>query len=756
MAAPRNMLRSLGLCVGIVLVVLGPAEASATSAGSRLQQARRVFEAGRYPQAAAEFRRIASERAGTTEAVIAAYYVGLAEERQGNRDAALGAYRGLLTTHGENTEMSGFARQRIRELESGAPGRAAGSSAAPGPAASPAAPSTTGAVDRLAQSVLAELEDARPSRTSASSRRPPRRPSAARTHVRTASEPAHWPTVAGTAADAEFPLAGAIGSVAPAERALLRYPMPSEEHELPMVSSVDWANAAATPADRSGSAPSAGRMPSSPPPRVPPPPEAAEGALGTVITVRRAQPTVEVVSSYSGTSSVEAMRRGGDATPTDLGRREVSALGRGVGRVPPPAVGTLMAPLPVFSWPQGDPEGLPALSFERPRFAPIEVPSAVPSLIPRGSRASDLESVERPSESEQRPQASSASTAPGEEAVDSPRERLVEEKPEPVELPISRATEADRNAALNLPWTGPPAPLQAIGGNVLELGSRPVPPTIPSPVPGSSPSPSSFSHAELDGGSGTLEEISLPSSPVAPERIGGLSPASASLGGLGRDDAGLTTTSTSGWDEGGIALPVSGSPGGVSASSDQGVVPVAPLRYEPSGVPGQTVPALGPGAPWIEKALALKRLGQLEEAIAAYREALAVETGNPVIRNNLADILVEQGRDLDEAVALVTEALNGEIPDRGPYFSTLGWAHARRGDLESAERYLDEAVRVRATASRLYRRGRVYAMLGQSSRARADFDRALVYAEDASTSALVRQALAEMESTAATPSPAVP
>lgn len=155
--------------------------------------------------------------------------------------------------------------------------------------------------------------------------------------------------------------------------------------------------------------------------------------------------------------------------------------------------------------------------------------------------------------------------------------------------------------------------------------------------------------------------------------------------------------------------------------------------------------ASGPADPWIEKALSLRRLGQIPEAIASYQKALELSPHHPIAANNLADLYVEQGNNLDEAIALVTDVLTSDVPDRGPFYSTLGWAYAKKGDLESAEKFLNEALQARATAGRLYRRGRVYAAMGLAARARADYDRALVYSEDAATAALIRQAMAEID-----------
>ena len=150
--------------------------------------------------------------------------------------------------------------------------------------------------------------------------------------------------------------------------------------------------------------------------------------------------------------------------------------------------------------------------------------------------------------------------------------------------------------------------------------------------------------------------------------------------------------------------------------------------------------------PHIQRALGYRRLGLVEKAIAEYRRAIEVDPRHPIARNNLADLLIEEGEHIDEAVSLVVEALQMEIADPGPYYSTLGWAYARLGEYQNAERFLNEALKAGMTAERLYRRGRLYAAMGMAARARADYDRALVYSEDPALSERIREAMQEASS----------
>ncbi len=153
---------------------------------------------------------------------------------------------------------------------------------------------------------------------------------------------------------------------------------------------------------------------------------------------------------------------------------------------------------------------------------------------------------------------------------------------------------------------------------------------------------------------------------------------------------------------------------------------------------------MNPADAFIRKAIEYRKLGYADQAVEEYRKALEIDPAHPVARNNLADIWVERGEHLEDAVQLLKEALTLELPDKAPFYSTLGWAYAKLGDYENAEKFLNEALKVRVTASRLYRRGRLYAAMGMMSRARADLDRALVYSEDFATTEMIRKAIESM------------
>ncbi|MBN9544721.1 MAG: tetratricopeptide repeat protein [Alphaproteobacteria bacterium] len=79
---------------------------------------------------------------------------------------------------------------------------------------------------------------------------------------------------------------------------------------------------------------------------------------------------------------------------------------------------------------------------------------------------------------------------------------------------------------------------------------------------------------------------------------------------------------------------------------------------------------------------ALCELGLLEEAEASYRKALALQPGQAQAHNNLGTVLFERGA-LDEAVSCYRDALALQ-PDYAEALNNLGAALFHRGDLENA------------------------------------------------------------------------
>ncbi len=86
-----------------------------------------------------------------------------------------------------------------------------------------------------------------------------------------------------------------------------------------------------------------------------------------------------------------------------------------------------------------------------------------------------------------------------------------------------------------------------------------------------------------------------------------------------------------------------------------------------------------------------EQLGRPQEALRVLREAQKLEPGNPLVQNNLGYLLLEQGRDLAEAAALI-EASAKATPDNGSVVDSLGWAQFKLGKLAEAEATLRRAA----------------------------------------------------------------
>ena len=88
----------------------------------------------------------------------------------------------------------------------------------------------------------------------------------------------------------------------------------------------------------------------------------------------------------------------------------------------------------------------------------------------------------------------------------------------------------------------------------------------------------------------------------------------------------------------------------------------------------------------------LKAQGKLEAAEASYREALHLSPDDPLVLNLIGYFLVEQNKNLTEALQLIQRAVNAQ-PTNASFLHSLGWAHFKLDHLDEAERYLSESVR---------------------------------------------------------------
>lgn len=121
---------------------------------------------------------------------------------------------------------------------------------------------------------------------------------------------------------------------------------------------------------------------------------------------------------------------------------------------------------------------------------------------------------------------------------------------------------------------------------------------------------------------------------------------------------------------------------------------------------------------------------KLAETETEYREALRLAPENPLILNNLGYHLVQQGKNLDEALRMIELAVKAE-PKNANSLDSLGWAYFKVGKLEEAERHLNEAARLNATSAPIQEHlGDLYQQLGKMDQARAAWQKALSLPEE--------------------------
>jgi tetratricopeptide (TPR) repeat protein len=91
------------------------------------------------------------------------------------------------------------------------------------------------------------------------------------------------------------------------------------------------------------------------------------------------------------------------------------------------------------------------------------------------------------------------------------------------------------------------------------------------------------------------------------------------------------------------------------------------------------------------RAIAYERAGDWDPAEADFRKALELSPEQPLVLNYLGYSLVEQRRDLDEALDMIERAVAGQ-PDDGYITDSLGWVLYRLGRYEEALPHMLRAV----------------------------------------------------------------
>lgn len=140
---------------------------------------------------------------------------------------------------------------------------------------------------------------------------------------------------------------------------------------------------------------------------------------------------------------------------------------------------------------------------------------------------------------------------------------------------------------------------------------------------------------------------------------------------------------------------------------------------------------------------ARERSGQHQAAESAFRRALEIEPTFHPAMNYLGYMWAEKGERLDEALALVRQAVALE-PDNGAYVDSLGWAHFQLGQYQDAISFLERATRLEPGDATIYEHlGDAYRALERRDDARQVYQRALDLGDDNAEE--VRRKLHELE-----------
>ncbi len=127
------------------------------------------------------------------------------------------------------------------------------------------------------------------------------------------------------------------------------------------------------------------------------------------------------------------------------------------------------------------------------------------------------------------------------------------------------------------------------------------------------------------------------------------------------------------------------------------------------------------------RAIAHERAGNWDQAEADFRRALELEPDQPLVLNYLGYSLVEQRRNLDEALDMIERAVAGQ-PDDGYITDSLGWVLYRLGRYEEALPHMLRAVELLPSDPIINDHlGDVLWMVGREREARFQWRRALSF-----------------------------
>jgi len=133
-----------------------------------------------------------------------------------------------------------------------------------------------------------------------------------------------------------------------------------------------------------------------------------------------------------------------------------------------------------------------------------------------------------------------------------------------------------------------------------------------------------------------------------------------------------------------------------------------------------------------------------EDAKATYRKALDLQPDNPIASNNLAYLLLQEGGNVDLALAMAQTARRA-MPDSPSAADTLGWAFYQKGAYANAIDLFKEAVQKKPNDAVFhYHLGMAYEKADQPAAAREHLRQVLKISPNFTDASEVKKALSEL------------
>ncbi|MGH9617286.1 MAG: tetratricopeptide repeat protein, partial [Acidobacteriaceae bacterium] len=170
---------------------------------------------------------------------------------------------------------------------------------------------------------------------------------------------------------------------------------------------------------------------------------------------------------------------------------------------------------------------------------------------------------------------------------------------------------------------------------------------------------------------------------------------------------------------------------------------------------GQTANALNTWKQWSvahpKDAGAVAFLGMIEEASGNsqmaetdYRKSLDIQPQQPMVANNLAYLMLQNGENVDVALSLAQTARQG-LPNSPSSADTLAWAYYYKGTYEFARDLLEDALKTDPNnATMQYHLGMVYSKLRDKNDATIHLKKALSLGHDSQTAKEAQAALQQL------------